>query len=183
MGQCMTAPAANVSNPDKTPPNVVKKKNSVVRKAGGFMTLNIPLIVTNNVGLVQRANAAACQLFQYETMDGLPIEKLLPKSIAAKHKRFMERYLQTGKSSIIGTTGREMNAVRSDGTSIPILLTISQIPNGFIAGLLDRKDVMRSAEERLQLESANRTIAERTRFISYLSHEIRVPMNAMCIGI
>jgi len=165
--------------------NNFQKNNNNTQKNYELFNLNVPLINTDNTGIILYANESACNLFGYKNMDGKHIEILMPRSISKNHAKYMQNYLDTGISHIIGGPGREVCAVKSNGTSIPILLTVVKTSNGFTAATLSLKNVLeeRIHEKKLIENAAKKSMEEHTCFISYLSHEIKVTLNALTLGI
>eukprot|EP00750_Incisomonas_marina_P029157 INCI7057.2.p1 GENE.INCI7057.2~~INCI7057.2.p1 ORF type:complete len:734 (+),score=100.65 INCI7057.2:293-2494(+) len=151
--------------------------------------LFLPFVTANNTGTILSANKACCLFLGYppETrMRGMHVEDIMPPAFAKKHAGYMQHYLDhPEQGTVIGRGGREVQVMKKDGSLHPAMLTIAQLPNkdGFCAALLNLEGVMQAREQKLLTSAAERAVKERTRFISYLSHEIRVPMNALCMGI
>ena len=85
------------------------------------------IIVTDCQGVILLANQAATTIFGYlpETLVGRKVSMLMGDPHAAQHGRYLERYLATGEASIIGV-GREVEGRRSDGSAIPLELTVTE---------------------------------------------------------
>lgn len=85
------------------------------------------VVVADEAGIIQRANPAACQLFQYtqEDLVGHSLNKLMPLNLAGQHDDFMRHHVETGETRIIGT-GRELEGKRKDGTTMPLHLSIGR---------------------------------------------------------
>jgi len=156
-----------------------------IPRPGPLFALNIPLLMSNNIGTIQHANTAAYRLLGFEegTLVGHNVEILVPERIRRHHASYMKRYLDTGQARIIGTPGREVEVMCSNGRKIPVLLTICRTATGFAASLVDLRSATKAREQTALAKTAHQMVEERTRFISFLSHEIRVPMNALCMGI
>lgn len=164
--------------------NNTQQKNNTLQNDELF-NLNVPLINTDNTGIILHANKAACNFFGYENMDGKHIEILMPRSISKNHSKYMKNYLDTGIGHVIGGPGREVRAIKSNGTIVPILLTVAKTSNGFTAVTLSLKNILeeRIREKKLIENAAKKSMEEHTCFISYLSHEIKVTLNALTLGI
>ncbi|KEJ88546.1 PAS domain S-box protein [Sulfitobacter donghicola] len=90
------------------------------------------MIVSDHKGIIERANAAAAKMFQYETseMIGKSLNILMPAALAAQHDGFMSHHIKTGEKRIIGI-GRDVEGQRKDGTTFPLHLSVG---NSEIAG-------------------------------------------------
>jgi PAS domain S-box-containing protein len=163
--------------------NNIQKQN--ILHNDELFDLNIPLINTNDTGTIINANKAACDFFGYETMIGKHIEILMPRSITKNHAKYMKNYIDTGIPHVIGGPGREVQVVKSNSTLVPVLLTIARTSNGFTAAISSLKNVLeqRIREKKLIEEAAKKSVEEHTYFVSYLSHEIKVTLNAITLGI
>lgn len=147
----------------------------------GIQQLNIALVMTDFEGNVQHANRAAAELTGYPDLSGKHIAILMPRNIAVNHAGYMRRYLSTRVGHIIGGPGREVNMIRRDKTSVSVILTVTVTDAGFVAALLDNRDAVELEKSKAHIASALRSIKKQTRFIQYLSHEIRVPLNALSL--
>ena len=138
-------------------------------------------------GIIRFVNPSALEMFGYreEEIVGENVNILIPpgKDHDA-HTQYLQRYIQTGNAKIIGT-GREVEALRQDGTTFPMHLAVGHAEPyegkhlfvAFVTDVTEQKiaklELLRSKEE---AEAANRTKAA---FLANMSHEIRTPMNAI----
>ena len=92
-----------------------------------FEATDDAIIAINGEGVVQSLNPAALRLFDYEARDlvGRSVGMLMPEPHRSEHRRYIENYLRTGAAKIIGI-GREVDAVRRDGTIFPAELAVSE---------------------------------------------------------
>lgn len=151
------------------------------------------LITIDRNGIIQTFNPASERIFGYsaDEVTGKNVNMLMPEPDSSEHDRYMHRYIETGKSAIIGI-GREVVGKRKDGEEFPLELAVSEIKledgsrifSGIIRDITSRK----TAEERLRqyaldLEDSTEKAEEATRmkseFLANMSHEIRTPMNGV----
>jgi PAS domain S-box-containing protein len=85
------------------------------------------ILVSDETGLILRANPAACHMFQYTPKDLLdqPVNMLMPNSVAHHHDGYMLHHIETGEKRIIGI-GRDVEGLRKDGTVFPLHLSVGK---------------------------------------------------------
>jgi PAS domain S-box-containing protein len=83
-------------------------------------------------GIIQWHNKTFQNIFLLKDNEAInnSVNIVMPEVIAKKHDAYIQKYLATGKSSIIGT-GREVIAKNAKGTLFSIYLSISE---SFVAG-------------------------------------------------
>ena len=88
------------------------------------------VITINNKGLILSFNDAAQKMFGYtfSEVKDKNVKTLIPQTYNVHHDQYLAQYKRTKKTHIIGT-GRELLAKRKDGTTFPIHLSVSEIPN------------------------------------------------------
>ncbi|MBW4706292.1 PAS domain S-box protein [Roseobacter sp. YSTF-M11] len=100
------------------------------------------IIVSDSDGIIQRANEAACHLFQYSTeeMLGQSVNILMPQALADLHDGFMQQYAETGEKRVLGI-GRDVEGQRKDKSVFPLHLLLGETNAGdqhmFVAILRD----------------------------------------------
>ncbi|MCH7623884.1 MAG: PAS domain S-box protein, partial [Nitrospinae bacterium] len=105
-------------------------------------------------------NPAVECLFQH-TPSALVSENIniiMPEPYKGEHDQYIKNYLESGVSRIIGI-GREVTGLRTDGTTFPIDLTISEIyldETRMFTGIIRDITLRKEAEEKLEI--ANRKI-------------------------
>ena len=143
------------------------------------------VITTDEIGVIESANASAVQLFGYSENEfaGLNVDMLMDVPSPGVHARYVANYLKTGQSQIIGT-GREVNGRRKTGEIFPLYIAVSEVAiagkrwfSAFMHDLTAQKQV----EERLRLQSHRAEAADlaKSQFLSNMSHELRTPLNAV----
>ena len=143
------------------------------------------VVVADERGIIQHFNRAAERLFGYTENEavGASISLLMPEPHRSNHERYLERYLETGETQIIGV-GREIEAVHRDGTPIPIYLAVSEFEGSSgrcFAGILH--DISAEVEARSLL----RRLAETERLVGMaelaaaLAHELNQPLSAIAV--
>ena len=134
---------------------------------------------------------------QAEQTFGIPREQAIDRSLAEVILPEEERAVFAGiLSRVAGTDGEanlrlELEARRADGTTFPLELTITAIPDGgdlsfsaFARDITQRKRGDRERERLLAEAERARTQAEtasrvKDEFLSTLSHELRTPLTAI----
>src|SRR5690606_35803341 len=132
-------------------------------------------------------NRAAERTFGLRADDviGGPVEVLMPEPDRSRHGAYMRRYLETGQAKIIGI-GREVEAVRSDGTRFPILLSVGEAISGdrrrFVAII---RDLTAQREAEKHARSLENRLAHVDRFnlmgeiAAGIAHQIKQPLSAI----
>ena len=112
------------------------------------------IITIDGAGIIKTFNKAAESMFGWQAAEiiGQNINILMPEPFRSQHDGYIQRYLATGEAKIIGV-GREMAAVRKDGSSLPIRLAIGKVERPdevlFVGFATD-------ISERIQMEQALR---------------------------
>jgi len=95
----------------------------------GFVTNAIDgIIFIDDRGIVSSINPSACRLFGYEPSEvvGKNVSMLMPMPDRDRHDDYLRRYHESHVPRIIGI-GREVTALRSDGTLFPVKLGVSEV--------------------------------------------------------
>jgi len=87
------------------------------------------VITINETGEVLSFNKSAERIFGYsaDEMIGETINKLIPEHDAKQHDGYIQKYLKTGATSVIGI-GREVTAQRKNNINFPIHLAVTELP-------------------------------------------------------
>ncbi|SEP44646.1 ATP-binding protein [Mucilaginibacter sp. AW1-7] len=112
------------------------------------------IITINGRGIVETINPSACKLFLCTPEDviGKNISVLMPQPYKAQHDEYIHRYQQTNDPHIIGI-GREVTGLRTDGTTFPFRLAVSEVDfagRKIYAGFIHDLSREKEAEEQLR---------------------------------
>ncbi len=93
--------------------------------------LNDAIVTISTQGVILSANQVIKKVFGYSEQEviGKDISILMPEPYSSKHQGYMSKYLETGKAGIIGV-GRELPAMKKDGSNFPMELSISEVIQG-----------------------------------------------------
>lgn len=125
-----------------------KRINAILEAAGDA------IVTTNDEGIICQFNPAAERMFGYsaDNVIGSPLDILMPLEEAERHQGYMRRYERTGEARIIGI-GREVEAVRADGSRFPIELNVTDTgltnPRLFVGIMHDLTQRKQAEQERL----------------------------------
>lgn len=110
------------------------------------------IVGMNHLGKVVEFSQAAERLFGYRREDALGrelAELIVPEDLRERHREGLRRYLQTGEAEVIDRR-IELPAMRSDGSVVPVELTVTRISGsepavftGFIRDTSDRAEAER----------------------------------------
>lgn len=139
-----------------------------------------PVITIDVHGIMQSASRSVMRVFGYEPEEliGRNISMLMPEPHRSMHDRYLANYRQTGQTNILGRT-REFEAVRKDGSRLPIELSVSRVDvpgqsqplfTGIIHDISERK---RAEREIALLQSLALAISESTNVHEALTLTIR----------
>jgi PAS domain S-box-containing protein len=148
------------------------------------------VVVANaDSGRIELWNPAAERLLGYTAAEavGQLIEIIVPERLRRAHRKGLTRFLATGHGAVIDSDQpRELPARAKSGEEIPVELTLSPVEGASVGGtyvIAIIRDVReRHARSRLQeetIERLERLDALKDRYISFLSHELRTPIQAI----
>jgi PAS domain S-box-containing protein len=88
------------------------------------------LIVMDHEGRITEFSPAAERIFGYRRSEAIGLvlaDAIIPAASRTQHRLGLARYLASGESKILGQR-LELTALRSDGTEVPVELSICRIP-------------------------------------------------------
>jgi PAS domain S-box-containing protein len=120
------------------------------------------IISIDERGVVQTMNPAAERMFGYRAGEviGRNVTMLMPAPFREEHDDYVARYLATGEKRIIGI-GREAVALRKNGTTFPIDLSVAEARLTDVRGGSERifVGIIRDISERKRAEEARSRLA------------------------
>jgi PAS domain S-box-containing protein len=132
----------------------VAVRDEALARARGYFDSSVEGIITADTeGLIRQVNPRAQELFGYREVEllGHPIEVLLPERYRDSHPALREAFHQEGRSRAIGL-GREIIAMRKDGSEFPAEITVNHVPThrgdlaiAFVSDITDRRAMEREA--------------------------------------
>jgi two-component system sensor kinase FixL len=135
------------------------------------------IVVIDAGGRIESFNPAAERLFGYVERDvvGRNVSILMPSPYHEEHDGYLSRYLATGVQKVIGV-GREVTALRHDGTSFPVHLSVGEVVVGGerkFTGILHDLSARVRIEEQLREQS---TLARLGEMAAVVAHEVKNPL-------
>ncbi len=121
------------------------------------------IVLASTDGIIQFVNPALERLFGYKhgELIGQTVKRLMPQEHSVVHDKYMKNYLQTGIPKIIGI-GRQLIAMRKDGSRFPMYLSIGDIHTShsrlFAGVIMDM-----SEQQQLQREILEIPVSEQRR--------------------
>jgi len=177
------------------------EQEDAARWAAVFHAALRGVVTIDSNGRIQSINPACLNMFGYDEgeLDGRNVRCLMPSPDADHHDDYLKRYLSSGKGKIIGI-GRDVVAMKKDGTTFPIHLSVGEYRFegnvGFVALLHDMTDQRRAEEQlaesdqivrattaeakmhRERLERMDR-ISLAGEMASGIAHEVNQPLSAI----
>lgn len=107
------------------------------------------IVTIDSRGTIETVNHAAELMFGYSAaeMEGQNVRMLMPSPYCEEHDAYLERYRQTGIAGILNVP-RELIALRKDGSTFPIDLSVTQVDQseyftGIIRDCSERKELQK----------------------------------------
>ncbi len=116
------------------------------------------IVTIDLAGIITAVNPSVETMFGYRGHEliGCNVKILMPEPYHSEHDDYLKRYLKTGEARIIGI-GREVTAVRKDGSVFPIELAVSRLDERDNTGFVG---VLRDISERKAAEESRRALTE-----------------------
>lgn len=136
-------------------------RDSETRTRSIFESASEGIVVIDERGRIETANTALLNLLGYQAHEliGQNISIFMPSPYREHHDEYLANYLVTGKRVIIGS-GRDLQAVRKDGTQIDVHVSVSEMQigtekkyTGMLCDISERKrmeETLRESEERFR---------------------------------
>jgi two-component system sensor kinase FixL len=151
------------------------------------------VILIDHVGVITAYNRSAERLFGYASGEllGSNVATLMPEPYRSSHDEYLERYARTGIPHIIGV-GREVEALRKDGTVFPAFLSVGRVAGsdaphfvGFVRDVTTERQARATIQaERDRAEARQSEEQEARRLQERLTHVARMAtMGEMAAGI
>ena len=138
------------------------------------------IIVINSRGRIESFNPAAERLFGHLETEilGRNVNMLMPSPYHEEHDGYITRYLTTGEQKIIGI-GREVTALRKDGTTFPVHLSVGELTvegDRKFTGIIHDLSARVAIERQLREQSALTKLGE---MAAVVAHEVKNPLTGI----
>ncbi len=142
------------------------------------------VITINPKGIIQTFNKSAESLFLYNASDiiGKNVMLLMESHIGENHDRHIQQYLLTGKNNIIGK-GRELYALKRDGTLFPIFISITKTEhnrNTVFIGIIS--DLTSTNQEKEYREKSNSELMDSYKALKHTQEQLIQAAKLSSIG-
>ena len=135
------------------------------------------IIVIDDRGSIQAFNPSAERLFGYTSSEviGRNVNMLMPSPDREQHDGYLRHYLTTGEQKIIGI-GREVTALKKDGTHFPVHLSVGEMAS---EGKRSFTGILHDLSDRVALEqrlAEQKSLAKLGEMAAVVAHEVKNPI-------
>ena len=135
------------------------------------------IVVIDEQGLIHAFNPSAERLFGYRLNEvlGRNVSMLMPSPDRERHDGYLRHYVATGEQKIIGI-GREVTALRKDGTMFPVHLSVGEM---IYDGRRSFTGILHDLSDRVALENRladQRSLAKMGEMAAVVAHEVKNPI-------
>lgn len=135
------------------------------------------IIVIDDRGSIQAFNPSAERLFGYTVSEiiGRNVSVLMPSPDRDQHDGYLRHYLETGEHKIIGI-GREVTALKKDGTRFPVHLSVGEMVS---EGKRSFTGILHDLSDRVALEqrlAEQKSLAKLGEMAAVVAHEVKNPI-------
>ena len=136
------------------------------------------LLMMGKEGRIELVNEKARRLFGYRQgeMLGMNLEQLIPERLRAGHASHRAGFAAAPQARSMGV-GRDLHALRKDGTEVPVEIGLSPIRTA--DGLLVLSAIVDITERKRQMEAVERSNIELQRFAYVASHDLQTPLRSI----
>jgi PAS domain S-box-containing protein len=130
------------------------------------------MIMINHAGRIEMANAQAETLFGYDRSEllGQPVEILVPARLRQRHPELRQSFFGDPKSRPMGV-GRDLYAVRKNGTEFPVEIGLNPIETD--EGLMVLSSVVDISERKLREQVTQGALKEKDILLGEIHHRVK----------
>ena len=136
-------------------------------------------VIVDEKGIIQIANRQAVTMFGYSKNQfiGMQVEQLIPATFRPKHTEYRRQFGNNSRTRPMGA-GKDLVAVRSDGTEIPVEISLS--PFDSAEGVLvtaSIRDITKRKKAEKELEESYHAVRRLTEYLQEIREEERTSIS------
>lgn len=155
-----------------------------------FMQAADAILTLDRDGTILNINPKGLEIFGYDSLTGRNIDLLIPPEISREHRELV-RTTELGPRARRMSDGRDVAALRGDGTTIPVEIKLSRLRLGerdtivvIAHDISDRKALEREQSALIASltrakEELERSNAELDKFAYVASHDLKAPLRVI----